>query len=1065
MSLQSPSNNSPLNHSNTKQGGIIAWFAGNSVAANLLMLTIIFLGLMSFNQLRKEAFPAFDANSVRISMTYDSGDAKLSEEGIAIKIEEALATVQGIKRITSTSNASGSSVVVEGKSDYDIAILLRDIKAKVDAIHNFPQGAENPVIEEATNLQHAYSVKIFGGSDRAALQAIAQRLKADLLAQSAISNVEITGEAEPMMSIELDEQKLQAYNLSFTDVATIVNNESATAISTSLRNADKVMRLKVAEQAYQQQEFANIPLLTQADGSQVLLGDVAKINDQFADDVLVIGRYNGLPGIGVEINVDGSGDVLKIVEQANNIVAKWQESTLLPQHVFVETWNDGGTLIRDRLALLVKNALSGIALVFIVLALFLNLRVAFWVTAGLPFIFCGTLFFMTDSFTAMTINEMTTFGFILALGIVVDDAVVVGESIYSTRKEQGDSIESTILGTKKVAVPTIFGVLTTVATFVALANVDGMMGQVYSQFAVVVTICLLLSMVESKLILPAHLAHLNTHSKAKSGLGRLWSRIQAGADNGLQWFNHKVYLPAIKWAISYRYAVVSGFIAIFILVIGMLSNGSVRTAFFPDIPGSVIQASVSMQNDASFGQTTKNLVAIELAATMADQQLMAQHDQPGSAIDTIEVIGESDMAGSITVELDKNAPNSLNDFASAWKAIAKMPEGVRKLDIRSGFGGGDNFKVELKAWNTDTISTAGQEIKAAISRIAGVSGIDDNFDSGQAQLHLALNEQGLALGLTTQGLSRQVLQAFGGEVVQSYQRDKDQVKVRIRYPQSERQTLSDVTNATVRLSNGQVVPLSVVATITEQYQQNDITRISGLPAVYVSAQVDKQIISSSELVSQLQKTLIPDLANRYPDLTIHFAGEAEEQAETADSMTRLFMMAMAAIYILLAIPLRSYVQPVIIMMVIPFGLVGAILGHWLNDMVLSILSFNGIVALSGVVVNDSLLLVSRFNQVKTTTDKISDAIVAACTGRLRAVLLTSITTYAGLMPLLSETSPQAQFIIPAAASLGYGILFATFITLLLVPSLLMIHQDAISAIDNLKAKFSHTPNGNVQHEH
>ena len=1048
-----------------EQRGIIAWFASNSVAANLLMLSIIFLGIMSFSELRKEAFPPRATDSISISMTYDSGDAKLSEEGIAIKVEEALATVQGIKRVTSTSTANGSTIIVEGLSNYDLDTLLRDVNAKIDAIYNFPTGAENAVIAQVTRLTHAYSIKIFGDTDRTALQAIAERLKVDLLAQAEISNVTINGKAEPMVSIELNEQKLQSYGLTFDDVATLVNNESSSAISTSLRNADKVVNLKVAEQAYRQKEFENIPLLTLADGTRILLGDVAVVSDNFADDVFVVGRYNGKPGIGVELNVDENGDVLKIVEQANNIVEQWQTNALLPNTVTIETWNDGATLIRDRLALLIKNALSGIALVFILLALFLNLRVAFWVTAGLPFIFCGTLFFMTDSFTAMTINEMTTFGFILALGIVVDDAVVVGESIYTTRKEQGDTLENTILGTKKVAVPTLFGVLTTVVTFIALANVDGGMGQVYAQFAVIVTICLLLSLVESKLILPSHLAHLDTHKKVKTGLANLWPSIQLRADNGLQWFNNKLYTPAINWAINFRYAVISVFIAIFILVIGMPQNGSVRVAFFPDIPGSVIEASMSMQNDASFGQTNKNLLWIEEAAQQADKNLMEESGHDGSAIDTLEVIAENDLSGSIVVELSEVSPYSLNDFVKEWKIIAKTPEGVRKLDIRSGFGGRDNFNVELKAWNTDTIRAAGQEIKQAIAKVAGVSGIDDNFDSGQAQLKFEITEQGLALGLTTSELSQQVLQAFGGDIVQRYQRGKDEVKVRIRYPESERQTANDVINAKIRLADGQVIPLSVVANITSEYQQNTITRISGLPAVYVSARVDKDVISSNELVTELKKSLIPDLENRYPDLSIHFSGEAEEQAETTSSLSSLFIIAMAAIYILLAIPLRSYVQPFIIMTAIPFGLVGAILGHWFNDMTLSVLSFNGIVALSGVVVNDSLLLVSRFNHLKEQKINIHDAIVNACTGRLRAVLLTSITTYAGLMPLLSETSAQAQFIIPAAASLGYGILFATFITLLLVPSLLMIQQDAINFIEKIKSKLIPKQQKELIHEY
>ncbi|MBL4763989.1 MAG: efflux RND transporter permease subunit [Colwellia sp.] len=1054
---------------NSHSRGVIGWFATNSVAANLLMLTMIVLGLLSFSDLRKESFPPFATDSIRISMTYDSGDAVLSEEGIAIKIEEALATVQGIKRVTSTSNASGSSIVVEGNSGYDIDVLLRDIKAEVDSISTFPADAENAVIQKDERTLHAYSIKIYGESSRKVLQSIAERIKVDLLANSNISNVEIEGKAEQLMSIELDEQKLQAYNLTFSDVAERINSESSTAISTSLRNADKVVSLKVAQQAYLQKDFANIPLLTQADGSHILLGDVAKINDDFADDVFVIGRYNGQPGIGLEISVDANGDVLKIVEQADKVVEKWQVSALLPQNVRVETWNDGGALIRDRLALLVKNALSGIALVFIVLAIFLNVRVAFWVTAGLPFIFCGTLFFMTDNFTGMTINEMTTFGFILALGIVVDDAVVVGESIYATREEDGDTIENTIKGVKKVAIPTIFGVLTTVATFIALANVSGQMGQVYSQFAVVVTICLLLSMIESKLILPSHLANLKTKNKTKSnakkGLFTVWSRIQNAANNGLNWFNQRLYTPALHLAISYRYGVFFGFIALFILVMGMLQSGSVRMAFFPNIPGSVIQSSLSMQNDTSFGQTNKNLRFIESSAYLADQNLMAKHEHKGSAIDTIEVIGSSDSAGSVVVELDSESPYSLTEFSREWKAIVKMPEGAKKFEVRANFGPSDNFKVELKAWDTETIRIAGQAIKDAIISIPGLSGIDDNFDSGQAQLRFTLSEQGLSLGLTTQSLSRQVLQAFGGEIVQRYQRGKDEVKVRIRYPESERQTLNDVMNANIRLSNGQVVPLMAVAQVHSEYQQNEITRISSLPAVYVAAQVDKDIISSNELVAQLKKELIPALEKRFPDLTIHFAGEAEEQAETAGSMSSLFLMAMIAIYLLLAIPLRSYVQPLIIMMAIPFGLVGAILGHWSNDLVLSILSFNGIIALSGVVVNDSLLLVSRFNDLKAQTTTVSQAIVQACTGRLRAVLLTSVTTYAGLMPLLSETSSQAQFIIPAAASLGYGILFATFITLLLIPALLMMHQDAINAINKLTAKITGRQHEELVHEH
>ncbi|MCV6588291.1 MAG: efflux RND transporter permease subunit [Marinobacterium sp.] len=1033
--------------------GIIGWFARNSVASNLLMLSVIVLGLLSIDGLRKEAFPPWPVDSVTVSVSYDSGDARLTEEGIAIKVEEALANVTGIKRVTSVSDASSATVTVEAHSGYDLDLLLRDVKSKVDAIYNLPAEAEKPVIEKAQLNEHAYSIKIFGEANRATLQTLAEQIRADLLAQTHISNVTTRGKAEALLSIEIDEAKLEAYGLTLAQVAQAVNAESSVALSTSLRSARQIIRLKASEQAYFRQQFALIPLITTASGAIIRLGDVSRIEDAFSDRTFVLARYNGDNGIGLEMTVDETGDVLKLIEQADAVVARWQAKTTLPQGIHIAAWNDGGELIRDRLALLVKNALSGIALVFIVLALFLNLRVALWVTAGLPFIFCGTLFFMTEQFTGMSINEMTTFGFILALGIVVDDAVVVGESIYESRRKYGDTLQSTIYGTRRVAVPTVFGVLTTIAVFVALSNVAGGMGQVYAQFAVIVTICLLLSVVESKLILPSHLAHIDTRGgdnpkqpdemQPMSGWRNGWRWLQQGCDRALSNFNRYLYAPLIRQVIAFRYAAVMVALTLFVLVLSMPFNGSVRLGFFPDIPGTVIEASLTMQQDVSFGLTSRNLEILEQAAMQADQQLRddAGAVEQHSAIATLEVIASDDHNGTVTVELHKGAVYSINTFVQQWKAAVPALEGVRAFDISSGPGGMNDFKVELKAWNTESLQAAGQRFRAALAAIEGVGAIDDNFNTGQSLLRFQLTAQGHALGMTTAQLSQQLLQAFGGDVVQRYQRGRNEVKVRIRYPQAARQTIESVLAARVRLADGTLVPLSVVAVATAGVEQNERTRIAGLPAYYVTASVDKMLLSPGELVKQLQAQLVPQLQQRYPDLSIHFAGEAEEQAETTGSMSQLFIIALLAIYILLAVPLRSYIQPVIIMTAIPFGLVGAILGHWLNDMMLSVLSFNGIVALSGVVVNDSLLLVSRFNDNRAAGGALQASILEACTGRLRPVLLTSLTTFAGLLPLLNETSTQAQFIIPAAVSLGYGILFATVITLLIIPALLMIQQD------------------------
>jgi multidrug efflux pump subunit AcrB len=1048
QSPQLPSSNNPLY-------GIITWFANNSVAANLLLISVIVMGIMSFSTLRKEAFPSLEPDVISVSVVYDSGDALQAEEGIALKIEEALETVPGIKRVTSTSNASGSHVSIEKMTDYSLDELLTDVKNQIDAINNFPADAEQPIIDKARRQDHALTIELFGDADRHTLQALGEKLKSDLLAKSGISDVEQTGVLDPMMSVEIDEGKLQAYGLTISDVSDVINNESSSPLSTSLRDSNKIIRLKAAEQAYWQDDFANIILLTTSSGAQIKLGDVGTVTDTFSEDSNSLARYNQKNSVGIEILMDDNSDITTIVKQAHDVIDAWHERGLLPQNVELESWYDKSTMITDRLSLLTKNALTGIAIVFLILAIFLNVRVALWVAGGLPFVFFGTLYFMTDSYTGMTINEMTTFGFIMALGIVVDDAVVIGESIYTTRKKYGDTLNNTVQGTMKVAVPTLFGVLTTVAAFVALSNVSGHLGQIYAQFATVVTICLLLSMVESKLILPSHLAHINTTRKIKSGFSGLWGKVQQGADNGLNWFSTNIYCKVIEFSLRFRYAVVAVFIAFFILVIGMPMTGAVKVGFFPSIPGETVTAELVMQNDAAYGQTNSNLLTLEKSALQAEMNLMAKFNSDDNALTSVQLQSSSDTSGSVTVELMTDGAFTSTDFAQEWQRISGTPEGSKKLQILATRKMVDNFKVELKAWDDETVMAAGAMFKERLQNTAGVNGIDDNLNPGQPQLKFTLNAQGRALGMDTASLSQQVLQSFGGAIVQRYQRDKDEVKVRVRYPENARKTPADIMQSRIRLTDGTVVPLVNVATVSSEYQQDEITRIDGFRAIYLSAQVDKNVIASNELVDKLRRELVPELNALFPNLNVYFAGEAEQQSETTGSMSTMFLAALLIIYVLLAIPLKSYIQPMLIMVAIPFGIVGAILGHWWNDLTISILSLNGILALSGVVVNDSLLLVSRYNElVRDDGLDTHDAIVESCTSRLRAVLLTSVTTYAGLIPLLSETSMQAQFLIPAAASLGYGILFATVITLILIPALLMIQMDAKGGISNMLKLFS-----------
>ncbi len=1021
----------------TNKSGIIGWFASNPVAANLLMILVIVLGVLESGQLRKEAFPSREPDSLTISVSYDSGSARQSEEGLAIKIEEQLEDVIGIESITSSSTGTGVTVTVEKQNDYDLDTLLRDVKTKVDAISTFPTDAKKPVIEKAQREEHAIWLQLYGDTDRHSLQQLADELKADLMDKANISRVTISGWKDPMMVIEIDEGKLQAYGLSLSDVEDAVNAGSSNTMTAVLRNEALYMQLKASEQAYLKQDFARIVLLTADNGQQLLLGDVADIRDIYDDDTSVLSRYQGHDSIALQVITTGLEDIGDSVTAAREVAEEWLLNGSLPENVQLATWYDRSEQIVDRLQLLLKNALTGIALVFILLALFLNLSVAFWVAMGLPFVFFGTLYFMGDSFAGLSLNEFTTFGFLLALGIIVDDAVVVGESVYDVRSKEGDKLANTIKGTMQVAVPTLFGVFTTVAAFFALAQIEGGLGELYAQFAAVVTIALLMSIIESKLILPAHLAHLNTqHKKRENRLLQIWNNLQATMDGGLQWFSSHVYRPVIEQALQHRYAVTVLFIALFILVITMPMTGAVRLSFFPTVPGDTVRAEITMQNDASFGLTHNNLLRMEQLAHETDTELGGD-----AAIANLQILSESDQSGKITVELSKDAPYDINQFTRHWQSLIGTPEGARSVSVRNARGDTEDVRIELRANDDETLTRAGEDIKAALGQISAVSGIEDNLEPGQPQLHLALNQQGRALGMTTDMLASQILQTFSGQVVQRYQRNNDEIEVKVRYPEAQRQSAADVLNAKVRTPEGHVVPVSSVATVSFGYTRDSITRIDNKRAVYVSADVDKEQLSTTELVSQLQQNWVPTIQRQYPGLDVHFGGEAEEQAETQSSMIEMFAVAMLVIYMLLAIPLRSYIQPLLIMTAIPFGIVGAILGHWMNDLSLGILSLNGIIALSGVVVNDSLLLVSRFNDIRQRIPDIKEAISEACRGRLRAVLLTSVTTFAGLVPLLGETSRQAQFLIPAAVSLGYGIMFATIITLIFIPSLLMIQND------------------------
>lgn len=1064
--------------------GIIPWFANNPVAANLLLILVISLGVLNMGSLNKEAFPSLTPNRVAISVSNDSGSAKENEEGIAIPLEEALQGVSGIKTVTTSSTAKSTSTTVEMLDGYDIDTLLDDVKDKVDQISSFPDEADPPVVSKATREEHSIWIQLYGDADRRTLQKLADELEADLLSNENVSATSISGWIDPTIMIDIDKNKLESYGLTLSDIATAINAESSPAQVATLRDENIYLTISASEQAYIKSEFARIPVLSNQSGGKILLGDIANIRDTFDEDDYVLSRFNRQNSLGIQVLTTGTSDISNSVIGAKAVIQDWEESGRLPANVKLGTWYDRSESINQRLELMVENAITGVLLVFILLAIFLNVTVAFWVAMGLPFIFFGTLFFMGTESIGLTLNMFTTFGFIMALGIVVDDAVVVGESVYTVRSKEGDTIGNTIKGTMLVAVPTLFGVFTTVAAFWALSNIEGRLGQLYSQFATVVAICLVLSVIESKIILPAHLAHINTQKSTRTNpISKAWAMVQQGADFGLQWFSERIYRPMIDLALNYRYAVCLLFIAIFILVISMPFTGAIRMSFFPQIPGDTVRGTLTMYNDVSYGQTNKVLFELERNAYQADIALRTNSDErrrPSAngmeqsdkkpkdlakpkeapkpkgdvAIKNIQVTASDDQSGNIRIELDENRPYTSAQFASKWQQLSGMPEGVKNLRIRSARETVDALRVELRGNDTSVLNGAMEELLKQLATLPAVTGIEQNNEPTESRLTLKLTDQGRLLGLSTSNLATQVARNFDGQVVQKYQRDNSEVEVRLGYPSEQKESPAAVMNTKIVLDDGTRVPLSTVATLSQEDAETRIIRIDGKRSLYLSAEVDKDAMSSTEVVEYLQKAVVPQMKRQFAGVSIYFSGEAEQREKTQSSMSEMFLIALLIIYGLLAIPLKSYSQPLIIMMAIPFGIIGALLGHWMNNLALGIFSLNGILALSGVVVNDSLLLVSRFNDLRHETSHVKKAISLACRSRLRAVLLTSFTTFAGLIPILWETSRQAQMLIPAAVSLAYGIMFATVITLILIPVLLMIKEDIHLLMDRLKNKTS-----------
>ena len=1018
------------------------WFILNPVAANLIMLLIILAGVLTMLSMRIEGFPKLPADAIQIDTVFVNAYAEQVDRQITQKIEKALEGLVGIKRIRSTSLDGISSIMVQRNEGHSLQRLQNDVSTRLDGIYNLPQAANKPVITRTDFDFQALIVQLYGDTDFNTLQRLGREVREELLAQPEISKLTRWGEKNAEIHIEVYPEILEKYDLTISDIVEKIQQTSLTFQAGVLKTEGGRIALRADNQGYHTRDFAEIPVYQKNDGSQLLLGDLAKIQDTYEDDDVIV-RFNGQPALGMEVLIGRTENLLEIAKVVKNVVEKL--SPTMPPEVSLSIWADSSHYISERLDLLKTNALQGLLLVVILLSLFLNLKLALWVAVGIPISIAGAMAVMGSQWMDYSLNDITTFGFIITLGLLVDDAVVVGESVFEERKHCNDPIKGTVRGVRRVAVATIFGALTTVAAFFPLMLIDNAIGKIMASFSGVAILAILFSLFESKFILPAHLAYISLDKGDRANwLSRFWNRVQEFSQGKLESFNYKIYKPILVWSLNQRYAIVVLFIAAATLGLGLMGAGQIKTVFFPDIPGQMITVNMEMDARAPYRLTLDNANRIEEVANIINQELVDRYGLPEKPIRHILVVVSGAFMVDIYAELTPPAERAglgTLDVLRLWQERVGRLEGTTELTFSGSEETGGGFAIELYGKDEERLRFASQELLAYLQEIKGVSNLRDELKNGKPELYLNLKPAARHLGFSNETLATQIGLRFGGAEAQRVQRGRQEVKVIVRDREESRNTIADLMQLRLKSDNGVWFPLTTIATIESAYVTDYIARRDGRRVNTIRAYIDKSEVSPSEIAQELFTRFIPELERRVPEVTITQGGELEEMGNLKDNLIRALIFTAVLIYVLLAIPLKSYWQPFIIMSVIPFGFVGAAIGHLIMDLPFSLLSFLGMLALTGVVVNDSLVLMTRYNQTKAEGNSVHDALTSAGTGRFRAIFLTTVTTVAGLTPLMNETSEQAQYLIPAAVSLAFGEIFATAITLIFVPVLIAISAD------------------------
>jgi len=1061
----------------------IAWVAENHVAANLVMLLMVVGGLAALPAISQKSFPDIEVEAIQIGVPFLGATPEEVEEGVCVRIEEEIQSIEGIEEITSTAAEGSCGVTAELLSGYPTDRALTEIKNAVDSIDTFPDDTEKPVVSHVEVRRNALQLALWGDASERGLKEFGERVRDEISALPGVTQVDLAAVRPYEISVEVPEESLRRHGLTFDEVVEAVRRGSLDRPGGSIKTRGGEVLLRTKGQAYTGEEFERIVVRARDDGTRLLLGDVAAVVDGFTEDPATA-RFNGEPAVLVKVYRVGDQKVLDLVETVKDYVAGARAR--LPEGLTLTVWQDESQALRDRLDILIRNGVSGFFLVFVVLALFLRLRLAFWVSIGVPIAFLGALWLFPPA--DLSIDVISLFAFILVLGLLVDDAIVVGENVHRHQERGEDGLQSAIRGAQEVSVPVIFGVLTTVAAFLPMVMSPGPIGQVFGAIGLVVMCCLFFSLVESQLVLPAHLGHMKLASKKEAGeeprpgsLGARWRRLQGRLSRSLDAAARRVYRPALERALVWRYATLAGGVAVLAVTLSFVAAGHMKFSFFPPVEADYVKARLTMPQGTPEDVTAEAVRRLEEAAWRVKAELDEEYAgfEEGSVVRNIlAAVGQQPSLssgpprmgaaasggthlGEVSVELlgGDVRPIRAREVAQRWREqVPEIPD-VEELVFASDlFSAGDPIDVQLSSPDVAALQQAAEDLKGRLGEYPGIFDVADSFREGKQEIKLRILPAAQTLGLTLEDLSRQVRQAFYGAEAQRIQRGRDDVKVMVRYPESQRRSLGDLEELRIRTPDGGEVPFYAVAQVDRGRGFASIKRADRRRVIDVTADVDLTQTTANEVLADLEQDFMPGLLSRYPSLSYDLEGEQREQQKTLAALVRNYAFALVLIYALLAVPLRSYFQPLLIMAVIPFGLVGAIFGHavgqYYNSALerLSMMSVFGVVALTGVVVNASLVLVHYVNAMRDRGVALTEAVRSAGVARFRPIVLTSLTTFSGLLPLLAERSVSARFLIPMAASLAFGVLFASVISLFLVPCGYVVLEDLKGLGERLRGR-------------